>query len=217
MSMTRKVSGFISVRQQPFGRTATSPSLLKAAPLTGGTGAETLLHISGASLPASDSVVFEPIIPGTETLIGFSIIIFFSIVATWVWANQVVPVSRTKLAISKSRGEVKEYLDELKESDTTFANESVTEATIDGAVVSATEVESINNDRVFERWLFTDWLQDNKSDRKAGRQKEPALPILKDAKWNSGDNPVLVASALLGAGVMFSAVTERVASSNFGF
>ena len=47
--------------------------------------------------------------------------------------------------------------------------------------------------RDFERWLFSDWL--NKPGAKGGRQKEPALPILKEAKWNSGDNPVLVTAA----------------------
>ena len=137
-----------------------------------------------------------------------------SVIVTNVWAEQVVPVSRTKLAISKSRGEVKEYLDELKASDPALA-ESVLEEMPDAASNSTDTVPvvaKIQDDRGFERWLFTDWLQDNKSARQAGRQKEPALPILKNAKWNSGDNPVLVATALLSLGVLFSAVTERVAS-----
>jgi hypothetical protein len=53
---------------------------------------------------------------------------------------------------------------------------------------------NVGDGRDFERWLFTDWL--NKLDKKGGRQKEPALPILKQAKWNSGDNPVLVTAAM---------------------
>ena len=53
---------------------------------------------------------------------------------------------------------------------------------------------NVGDGRDFERWLFTDWL--NKPDKKGGRQKEPALPILKQAKWNSGDNPVLVTAAM---------------------
>ena len=68
-----------------------------------------------------------------------------------------------------------------------------------------------NDGRGFERWLFSDWL--NSRDKKggtAGRKKEPALPILKKAKWNSGDNPVLVTCAIMGVGVILASVTERV-------
>lgn len=141
-----------------------------------------------------------------------------------MWANQVVPTSRAKLALSKSRGEVKEYLEELKASDPAISIQSDTadEVVATSLAVSinpVVEEAELSNptpqseaDRNFERWLFTDWLQDNKSARRAGRQKEPALPILKDAKWNSGDNPVLAASALIGIGVLFTAFTERVAS-----
>ena len=78
---------------------------------------------------------------------------------------------------------------------------------------SEIEIQSENQpDRGFERWLFNDWLVDNKSEKKGGRQKEPALPILKNAKWNSGDNPVVVAAALMMIGVIFTALTERIAS-----
>jgi hypothetical protein len=133
---------------------------------------------------------FEPVIPEMSTLAGFGSIVVLCILACYVWANQVVPVSRTNLAISKKNGEVRMYLDELRDgaSNTTEANDG----------------------REFERWMFTDWLE--KPAGKGGRQKEPAIPILKDAKWNSGDNPVLAASALIGAGVIFTALTERVVS-----
>merc|ERR1712032_655729 len=69
-----------------------------------------------------------------------------------------------------------------------------------------------SSDRAFERWLFTDWLVDNKSEKNAGRRKEPALPILKSAKWNSGDNPVLVTALLMMIGIVFIVLTEQMAS-----
>merc|ERR1711957_107742 len=127
-----------------------------------------------------------------------------------------------KLALSKSRGEVKEYLDELKSVESLESTQAVTVNELAADAVStdavSEEVDLPNNtlaekgSRKFERWLFNDWLLDNKSAKKSGRRKEPALPILKEAKWNSGDNPVLAASALIGAGVLFTAFTERVAS-----
>jgi len=49
--------------------------------------------ISVASGVTSSTQVFEPILPQTEVLLGFGIIVVLSAVATWVWANQVVPVS----------------------------------------------------------------------------------------------------------------------------
>jgi hypothetical protein len=150
--------------------------------------------VASATLPSGST--FEPILPETSVLLGFVGIVLVSALAGWVWANQVVPVSRTNLAISKRTGPVKDYLDELRASG---ANATVSNATDTGS------------SREFEQWLFTDWLE--KPEKKAGRQKEPALPVLKNAKWNSGDNPVLAASALIGLGVLFSSVTERIASS----
>jgi len=144
--------------------------------------AHSFLTASVETLPSGST--FEPVVPDTSTLIGFSSIVVLSAVAVYVWANQVVPVSRTNLAISKKSGPVRDYLDELNTNTT--------------------------DDRDLERWLFTDWLE--KPAVKGGRQKEPAIPVLKDAKWNSGDNPVLAASALIGLGVLITSVTERVAS-----
>lgn len=172
------------------------------------------IQLSDSQVPAG---VYEPILPQTETLVGMGLIVLLCIAACWTWANQVVPVSRTNLAISKSRGEVKEYLNGLKESEAVankeVENEFLTKATnVEGTDAPVPSSAPSKDDRSFERWLFTDWLQDNKSARKAGRQKAPALPILKDAKWNSGDNPVLAATALIGLGVLFTAVTERVVS-----
>ena len=184
--------------------------------------------------------VYEAVLPQTETLVGMGFILVLCVALYWVWENQVVPVSRTKLAISKNRGEVKEYLEELKASapsspvvdpSVSMSSQSIApEALPQTGPVGESSVQSANvtmvseantpisspsdtvDDRAFERWLFTDWLQDNKSDKKGGRQKEPALPILKDARWNSGDNPVVVAAFLMLVGILFTAVTERLAS-----
>lgn len=124
------------------------------------------------------ATAFEPILPDPVAIAGFASVVVLSAVATWVWANQVVPVSRTKLAISKRSGPVREYLDELGSNTT--------------------------ESRDLERWLFDDWLQ-NRPERKA-----PAVPILKNAKWNSGDNPVLAATGLILLGVIFTSITERL-------
>lgn len=188
--------------------------------------------------------VYEAVLPQTETLVGMGFIAVLCVALYWVWENQVVPVSRTKLAISKSKGEVKEYLEELKasspsstietspllSSSSSISSEGVPITQPDGepslSLANVTSDSGQNTDgnqpisstpetardRAFERWLFTDWLQDNKSERKGGRRKEPALPILKSAKWNSGDNPVVVAAFLMMVGVVFTVLTERLPS-----
>lgn len=174
-----------------------------------------------SSLQVADAAVaspsFEPVAPDTTTLLGFGGIVVLCAIAGWVWANQVVPVSRTKLALSKKSGPVREYLDELREagatSTTSLNNSTTTEALLVNATTDnvATEQQRIKEyDRAFERWLFTDWLEQPSAT--AGRKKEPALPILKDAKWNSGDNPVVAATGLILLGVLFTAVTERIAT-----
>lgn len=136
---------------------------------------------SPESMATAPSTTFEPIVPDTTALLGFGAVVAISVLAAIVWNTQVVPVSRAKLALSKKSGEVKQYLDELKNSED-------------------------NTGRRFEQWLFTDWLQTNKT------RKDPALPILSKAKWNSGDNPVLAATALIILGVVASAIAERVAT-----
>ena len=165
-----------------------------------------------------------------------------------------VPVSRTKLALSKKRGSVKQYLDGLQQQnsssissrtkatgslatpafgDTTRfddgdnelsvepASSSSPTPSLDATAPSDTGVDisvrtnTKGNDRAFERWLFSDWLQDNRSapkdDRTNGRRsKEPALPVLKDAKWNSGDNPVVATAALMIVGLILTASVENL-------
>lgn len=168
--------------------------------------------------PSSTSPqVFEAVLPDSSLLIGMGSVVLLCIVAGFVWANEVVPVSRTKLAISKSRGEVRDYLDELSGSSSTEGDGIEFNTTM---IAEDTEQQINNNNEIvkpnvgdgrdFERWLFSDWLNNNKSKR--GRQKEPALPILKKAKWNSGDNPVLVTAAIMMLGVVVASVTERIAS-----
>ena len=167
----------------------------------------------------SSTQVFEAVAPDASLLIGMGSVVLLCIVAGFVWANEVVPVSRTKLAISKSRGEVREYLDELSGNNSDIDLDT-TVMTIKGIDEQNIINQSSNNDMIrpnvgdgrdFERWLFSDWLNNNKS--KGGtRQKEPALPILKKAKWNSGDNPVLVTAAIMMLGVVVASVTERIAS-----
>lgn len=130
-----------------------------------------------AATEASSS--FEPILPDTTTLVGMGLVVALCVVAAIVWNTQVVPVSRTKLAISKSRGDVKEYLEELREDE---------------------------GERQVEQWLFTDWLDNNNNKS----QKAPAVPFLKQAKWNSGDNPVVVTAAIMMVGIVVASVTERV-------
>ena len=177
-----------------------------------------------AASPTEAPVTFEPTLPDTSALLGMGSVVILCVIAGLVWANEVVPVSRTKLAISKSRGEVKEYLDELKEGAETRVSTRTTsesnsyndaeEGTLTNKNLDAsatdTSIKPSGDGRDFERWLFSDWL--NSSSGKAGRQKEPAIPILKNAKWNSGDNPVLVSTALILAGVIIASVIEKVGS-----
>jgi hypothetical protein len=136
----------------------------------------------GTTAPSTAATIFEPIVPDATALLGFGAVVAISVVAAIVWNTQVVPISRTKLALSKKSGEVKDYLDELRDDEVTV-------------------------DRKFERWLFTDWLHKSKT------KKDPALPILTKAKWNSGDNPVLAATALIAIGVIGSSIIERLATS----
>lgn len=168
--------------------------------------------------------VFEAVAPDTSLLLGMGSVLLLCIAAGYVWANEVVPVSRTKLAISKSRGEVKEYLDGLKttsdaassvEDDinatTMTSGESRSDIIDNNASAESTINPNVGDGRDLERWLFSDWLN-RPSASKGGRQKEPALPVLKDAKWNSGDNPVLVTAAIMMVGIVLASITERVAT-----
>eukprot|EP00529_Nitzschia_sp_RCC80_P030867 CAMPEP_0113457954 /NCGR_PEP_ID=MMETSP0014_2-20120614/9672_1 /TAXON_ID=2857 /ORGANISM="Nitzschia sp." /LENGTH=298 /DNA_ID=CAMNT_0000349461 /DNA_START=71 /DNA_END=967 /DNA_ORIENTATION=- /assembly_acc=CAM_ASM_000159 len=193
----------------------------------------TSLYIGATEIapPPTTVTTYDAVMPSKETLVGMGFIVVLCAVAAWVWSEQVVPVSRTKLALSKKDGEVKAYLDELKASSsssstsTSDSNNTVqqSEATLvkTNTVVEENDTsrptptptpttKKVANDRAFERWLFNDWLENNKSAAgRGGRKKEPALPILKSAKWNSGDNPVVVAAALMIIGLVLTAVVEQ--------
>ena len=103
------------------------------------------------------------------------------------WWNVLVPARRTELALekrNKEEGALGGYLEELREVDRTAED-------VDG--------ESSIDKRPFERWLLSDWL------REKSQQKAAALPFLPKAKFNSGDNPILAATALImGTGVIFT-------------
>jgi type II secretory pathway pseudopilin PulG len=185
---------------------------------------------------STQHISFDPILPDTTILIGFGIIVILCAIAANVWANQVVPISRTKLAIAKqqnSNSTLRQYLNELLEIENNIVpnvdddknspnpitlstinelNNSIIvegENELDDAITTNSN-RTLYGDRALERWLFTDWLIKDSKIRKSGRQKEPAIPILKNAKWNSGDNPILVATTLILLGVLVTSVTERI-------
>lgn len=112
-------------------------------------------------------------------------------------------MSRQNLALSKKSGAVREYLDELQGG---AANSTSVDILLDtnSTVVEGKPVSTDDNNRKFERWLFSDWLD------KKPRKKDAAIPVLKKAKWNSGDNPVLAATGLILLGVLVTSVTERI-------
>ena len=158
------------------------------------------------TLQVSEVKTFEAVAPDATILIGFGLVFVLSIIASLVWANEVVPVSRTKLALSKRDGEVKEYLDGLKVT----ALQNI-DGDVDGEASKNIEISkpNVGDGRDFERWLFSDWLNNNSS-AGGGRKKEAAIPILKKAKWNSGDNPVLVTVAIMMVGIVIASITERL-------
>jgi hypothetical protein len=116
---------------------------------------------------------FEPQLQ-MEQLQSMGIVTSVLILVSLYWWNVVIPAKRTEVAKSKNRGEIKEYLDDIRDDD----------------------------DRNFERWFLSDWL--NKS-----KNKPAAIPFLKKAKWNSGDNPVLVAFAGIFSLVLVASIAER--------
>ena len=135
------------------------------------------LNLTPSSLPDEKiAVIFEPQIDNLA-IISFFATSSILVVAGGYWWTVLVPQQRTKLAISKNKGEVKAYLDELR-------NETIP-------------------DKGFERWLFSDWLN------KSSSPKPGALPFLKKAKWNSGDNPIIIAFSGIMAFVLVASVFER--------
>ena len=107
--------------------------------------------------------------------------------AGFVWWTQTVPAKRLEVSRSKKSGEISDLLDELDEAD------------------REAEGQPTAGDRRVERWLLTDW-------REPSRRKEPALPMLPKSKFNSGDNPILAAAALILSFGVANALAERASS-----
>ncbi|KAL3910057.1 MAG: hypothetical protein SGILL_007841, partial [Bacillariaceae sp.] len=82
--------------------------------MSAGMDGSVMVDLSRAQEPVG---VYEAVLPSTETLAGMGLVVLLCVACAWFWNEKVVPVSRTNLAISKSRGEVKEYLDELRATD----------------------------------------------------------------------------------------------------
>lgn len=127
--------------------------------------------------------IFEAQMPSMESLVGFGAILVTLLGAASFWWNVIIPQKRTELSLSKRKGSVNEFLTDLREID---ENESML--------------------KPFQRWFFTDWLRKDTN-------KSPAIPLLKKAKWNSGDNPVLVAFAGIMAFVVSASLAERAGGS----
>ena len=104
--------------------------------------------------------------------------------AAYFWWTVTVPEKRLEVSRSKKGGEIKELLDDLD------------------AAAEAAEGSATAGDRRLERWLLSDWLNPQ-------RRKDPALPFLPKAKFNSGDNPILAAAALILAFGLANALGER--------
>jgi|AntRauTorckE5430_2_1112549.scaffolds.fasta_scaffold03760_2 hypothetical protein len=216
-------SSFISFNQAPPIQQSFS-SLLTSSSSSSELQLQSQLQFTDSATATATTVLteqtktFEAVAPDTNILIGFGIVFILSIIASYVWAEEVVPVSRTKLALSKKNGEVNQYLQELKQGSINTSINADADADVQDGTTTATSTNmntikpNVGDGRDLERWLFSDWLNDNKSAR-GGRKKEPAIPILKKAKWNSGDNPVVVTAAIMMVGIIIASVTERVGTN----
>jgi hypothetical protein len=65
-----------------------------------------LTSILSATTYTVPDKTFEAVAPDTSILVGLGVVLLISIAAGFVWNNDVVPISRTKLALSKRDGEV---------------------------------------------------------------------------------------------------------------
>jgi hypothetical protein len=96
----------------PFGTETLFPASSVssfAAPSTVGDHATATAATIASSMTMSMSTsstdkVFEAVAPNPALLAAMGSVVLLCVAAGYVWANDVVPVSRTKLAISKSRG-----------------------------------------------------------------------------------------------------------------
>ena len=87
--------------------------------------------------------------PPATTLFGLTLTVALSTGAYVYWDGTIVPQKRKELAKSKRKGEIKEYLDDLKEAD----------------------------ERSAEKWLMNDWLENEPGKEK--QPAVPFLPSKK--------------------------------------
>jgi type II secretory pathway pseudopilin PulG len=167
------------------------------------------------------SVVYDADMSG-DVLARFAVIFAVLLGTALYWWQVVIPQQRTRLAISKSRGQVKQLLDQLVTDDGTANGTSSSTITTDNCMTTVTSetsgdsaVVSNGNDgfsaeqKSLLRWFFSDWL-DRREGRRGGK-KPAAIPVFSQgAKWNSGDNPILVAFGGIMACVIAASLAERV-------
>lgn len=131
--------------------------------------------------PTIETLAYEPSPMDPNILLSQIAVIGVSGAAAAVWWYVLVPSERTNLARSKRTGPLNDYLEDLREEDAR-SNSSL-----------------FTGQKKVERWLLSDWLSPDTT------RKAAALPFLPKAKFNSGDNPILAAGALiLMTGVVFS-------------
>ena len=140
---------------------------------------------SVALTETSSQVLYSPQLT-EETTLSLVLLTLILTVTTNFWWKNVIPQQRTNLARAKRTGPLRDYLETLKTEE---------------------EVGEKTNSKAFEKWLFADWLSDDKM------QKDPALPFIRKVKWNSGDNPILVAVAAIMCCVLAASIGERIIPS----
>eukprot|EP00617_Octactis_speculum_P003008 CAMPEP_0185774068 /NCGR_PEP_ID=MMETSP1174-20130828/76590_1 /TAXON_ID=35687 /ORGANISM="Dictyocha speculum, Strain CCMP1381" /LENGTH=195 /DNA_ID=CAMNT_0028461069 /DNA_START=9 /DNA_END=596 /DNA_ORIENTATION=- len=126
-------------------------------------------------------MAYEPSPMDPNVILSQLAVIGVSGAAAAVWWYVLVPAKRTELARDKRAGPLNDYLEDLREEETRA----------DG--------RSLEGGKKVERWLLSDWLSPDTT------RKAAALPFLPKAKFNSGDNPILAAAALIMmTGIIFS-------------
>mmetsp|Transcript_66500 Transcript_66500/g.114296 ORF Transcript_66500/g.114296 Transcript_66500/m.114296 type:complete len:203 (-) Transcript_66500:275-883(-) len=151
-------------------------------------GPHPLLALPYEPSPLDPNVIYSQIVVIGASLSAFSF-----------WWFVTVPNRRKELALekrNKSEGSLGGYLDELRSEGTEVGDAATSESSAEGAAINNSKPL---RSRAFEQWLFSDWLNQDSVN------KERALPFLPKAKFNSGDNPIIAATALImGTGVVFS-------------
>uniref|UniRef100_A0A0G4FKJ7 Uncharacterized protein n=1 Tax=Chromera velia CCMP2878 TaxID=1169474 RepID=A0A0G4FKJ7_9ALVE len=132
-------------------------------------------------LPSGSSIAATPE-GDPAVLLMLAVTSVLSVVAWRIWDQEIVPQKRAELARSKRDGEVRSYLDQLETAE--------------------------GGERSVERWFFSDWLSRDKGDEK--KKKPAAVPFLKKAKWNSGDNPLVVTTGVTLLTIAVSTLAKEI-------